>query len=550
MTGPGGFFELEDRSIGGESYRVYKGAPKTLIDILQSARRHGDAEMVVYQDRRLTFSQFFAEVDALAASLQSSVKPGDRVAIAMRNRTEWSIAFVAGILIGAIVVPVNSWGKASELAYVLDDSGASVVICDMQRLHLLDLADNTRKVIVATDSGDQVPEGVSTYADLIAQAPEMGYTAHAAQEDETCVIMYTSGSTGFPKGAAHRHVALAQSLFNMLYAGGLVMALEGPRELRGGATGETSLLTVPLFHATGLFSGLILPAFTGQKTVMMYKWDSLQALKLIEAEKITTFSTAPAILQDLFTHPAFNDYKTDTLFRVSGAGAAMPKGLPDLIEQRCEKPSRASGFGMTETVAVGSAMTGCLFDMKPTSSGLVSPIIDIRTADADGAVLAAGSAGEIELRGVIVMKGYWGKPEADAKAFRDGRWMKTGDVGYVDDDGFLYITGRIKEIVIRGSENIYPGEIENAAYSLSDIHECLVFGEPDQSMGEELVMCVYVAPGASLSEGQLRSHLSERLANYKVPRTIVFASQPFPRNASEKLHKLKVREMFLAGESL
>jgi acyl-CoA synthetase (AMP-forming)/AMP-acid ligase II len=192
-------------------------------------------------------------------------------------------------------------------------------------------------------------------------------------------------------------------------------------------------------------------------------------------------------------------------------------------------------------------MSGALFDFKPDSSGVISPIMDVRFMLADGTEAQPGEPGEIQLRGICCTPGYWEKPEANASTFTADGWMKTGDVGLLDEDGFLHITGRIKEIVIRGGENIYPGEIEQAAFELPEVREVVVFGEPDEKMGEELVMVIYPAPGSDLSESRVREYLGTRLAGYKVPRTIVFWNNPLPRNASEKLHKLKVKEAYLQG---
>jgi acyl-CoA synthetase (AMP-forming)/AMP-acid ligase II len=290
-----------------------------------------------------------------------------------------------------------------------------------------------------------------------------------------------------------------------------------------------------------------MPIMLGQKVVMMYKWDSTRALELIEQERVTGLSSVPAILQDLLSHPEFDRFDTGSLMRVSAAGAATPAGLPELIDARIPDPSRSAGYGMTETLAVCSTMSGAIFDLKPDSAGVLSPIMEVRFTDPDGSVVAPGQQGEIEMRGICVTPGYWEKPDANAQTFTPDGWLKTGDVGLLDEDGFLHITGRIKEIVIRGGENIYPGEIEQAAYGLESVREVVVFGEPDAAMGEELVMVVYPAPGSDLDEDALRGYLKERLAGYKVPRTIRFWDHPLPRNASEKLHKLKVREAYLEG---
>lgn len=550
ITGAGGFFEVDMRDIDGFSYPAFKHAPATSIDIIQQARAHGDNEFIVYEGCRYSYNDFFKKVDACAMALQKrGVQPGDRLAIAMRNCPEWLVVFAAATLIGAIVVPINSWGKTEELIYALEDSGAVSLVCDVQRWSLVSdtLANSDLMVAVVGDKELVGNETLLTFEKLLQEGEGGSYKLAKVSCEDDCLILYTSGSTGFPKGVRHRHIAVCQSLFNMMYLGFLVMSLEGERQFKGGAVIETPILTVPLFHATGLLSGFHLPIYTGQKVIMLNKWDTLKALQLIETEKVTSFSSVPAIVQDLLSHPEFDNYKTESLIRVAGAGAATPGGLPELIEEKCGSVSRSTGYGMTETMAVGSTMSGCIFDHKQDSAGLLSPIMKIREVDAEGNVLPRGEPGEIEFYGITCTPGYWEKEEANRVTFDTGRWMKSGDVGYVDDHDFVYVTGRIKEIVIRGGENIYPGEIENVAYDLLAVHECVVFGEPDVAMGEELVMFVYCTPGHSLSESVLRESLQARLASYKVPRRVLFSSEPLPRNASEKLHKLKVRENYLAS---
>ncbi|MFT5482961.1 MAG: long-chain acyl-CoA synthetase [Halieaceae bacterium] len=554
ITGPGGFFELEDLVIDGFTYPVFKHAPKTAIEVIQSSRNHGDLEFIVYEDERLTFNDYFASVDALAASLQNElgVTKGDRVALAMRNNPAWAISFAAATLIGAVVVPINSWGKTEELMYAVTDSGATVLICDPARLKLIvdKLSElDAYVVVVGHDESFSATAKLLSFPALLAAAQGQEYKVDQASPEDITLILYTSGSTGFPKGVVHRHIAVTQSLMNMMYLGFLVMELEGAREFRGGASRETPMLTVPLFHCTGLLSGYYIPLQMGHKAVMMYKWDSDKALQLIQDEKVTGLSSVPAIVQDLLSSPEFDKYDTSSLIRVAAAGAATPAGLPELIMEKIGNPSRSAGFGMTETMALGSAMSGIIFDMKYDTSGLVSPIVKFRSVDAAGNVLSQGEPGEIELYGVTITPGYWEKPEANASTFDENRWMKTGDVGMVDADEFVHITGRIKEIVIRGGENIYPGEIEFVAYELDAVHEVVVFGEPDAALGEELVMVAYLRPGAELTEAALRIALNNRLASYKVPRIIRFSQEPLPRNASEKLHKLKVREAYLEDKA-
>ncbi|KAA1193187.1 acyl--CoA ligase [Pseudohalioglobus sediminis] len=556
LTAAGAFFETEEVILDGQACDAFKHAAKTVVEVLNNARNHGDLEFVVYAGKRYTYNDFFAEVDALAAQLQGDfeIEKGDRVAIAMRNNVEWMITCCAALLVGAVVVPINSWGKTEELEYAITDCGARLLVCDEARYALVESRLATLQVaiiVVPTSDQYQRPDNVALFDDVISAGTEQTYKTPPVEPEDDAFILYTSGSTGFPKGVLHRHRSVGQALMNMMFLGLLVAEFEGgPRAYRGGAERETPMLTVPLFHATGLLSGLLLPITLGQKVVMMYKWDSGEALKLIEAERVTGLSSVPAILQDLLNHPEFENFDTRSLMRISAAGAATPAGLPELIDARVAQPSRSAGYGMTETMAVGATMSGALFDAKPDSAGVVSPIMEIRFVNADGTSAAPGEPGEIELRGVCCTPGYWEKPDANAATFTDEGWMKTGDVGLLDDDGFLHITGRIKEIVIRGGENIYPGEIEQAAFEMPEVREVVVFGEPDQAMGEELVMVIYSAPGATLTETQVRDYLNTRLAGYKVPRSIVLWPQPLPRNASEKLHKLKVKEAYLGGAAV
>ena len=551
LTGPGAFFEVESIDFGGRKCLAYKHAPKTAVEILNNARNHGELEFLVYEDQRYTYSGLFREVDALAAQLQDDfeIEKGDRVAIAMRNNVEWMIAYAAATLIGAVVVPINSWGKSEELEYAITDCGASLLICDEARFRLIaDKFDEMNVAAIVVPASDEFvrPDNVALFDDVLSAGEDQTFKPVNIDTEDNALILYTSGSTGFPKGVLHRHGAIGQALMNMMFLGLLVAEFEGgPREYRGGADRETPMLTVPLFHATGLLGGFYLPVAMGQKVVMMYKWDSTRALELIEQERVTGLSTVPAILQDLLGNPDFDKFDTASLMRISAAGAATPAGLPELIRNRVENPSSSAGYGMTETMAVGGTMSGALFEFKPDSAGVTSPIMEFRFVNSHGEVQPEGEPGEIELRGVSCTPGYWEKPEANATTFSDDGWMKTGDIGHIDADGYLHITGRIKEIVIRGGENIYPGEIEQAAYERPEVREVVVFGEPDQVMGEELVMVAYLDPEQSLTESDLRDFMKQRLAGYKVPRTIRFADQPLPRNASEKLHKLKVKEAYL-----
>ncbi|MGI9285173.1 MAG: class I adenylate-forming enzyme family protein [Pseudomonadales bacterium] len=542
-------FELHEIIVDGQQLQGFKNAPANLIDLVQAGRGHGDQIFMVYEGERLSFTGFYQQVDALATALQNDygVTKGDRVAIAMRNAPEWAVALVAGTLIGAIMVPLNSWGKTDELLYGVTDCDAKVLVCDAQRYALIanKLDEFPGSVIVAHGDETFNHPKVAGFTSALENGVDATYTTAEVQPEDIALILYTSGSTGFPKGVASRHVSVCQALMNMYFLGFLSISLEGERKLRGGADRETPLLTVPLFHATGLISGLLMPLQMGHKVVMMYKWETEKALQLIESEKVTGLTSVPAVLQALLTHTDYDKYDTSSLLRVSAAGAASPTGLPELIEAKVGNASRSTGWGMTETMAVGTTMIGGIYDLKPMAAGVKSPLVELRFVDPDGQELPAGEPGEIQCRGVTLCAGYWGKPEASAEIMHDG-WMKTGDIGVLDEDGFLHITGRIKEIVIRGGENIYPGEIEGVAYAHEAVQENVVFGVPDRDMGEELAMVVYPQPSHPLTVEELRNHLEARLAKFKVPKYIELVDEPLPQNASGKLFKRKLQEEFVA----
>jgi long-chain acyl-CoA synthetase len=546
LTAPGAPFELKDCSVNGITMRCYANAPSTLREALDAGRAHGDKTAITYEDERYTCTEFFAAADRFAHYLvhQAGIRKGDRVAIAMRNYPEWMFAFVGIQATGAIVVPLNSWGRAEELGYALNDAGARLVVCDIERHTLVraQLAElDCQAVVVRSGSADI---GAATRWEATqespAQAPEV-----ALDREDLAMIMYTSGTTGKPKGAASTHAAICQALQNfelMAY----VSAMTNPEvigKMMGSGFEPCTLLAVPLFHVSGCYAIFLLNLRGGRKTSILYKWDPEEALKVIERERITVFTGVPAMTIAMLESPAFERTDTRSLFSLGAGGAACPPHLKDLIYRKVPDAYPGTGYGMTETNATGSSCTGEAYRLQPTAAGTISPIVDMQSVDPDGTVLPPGQPGELMVRSPTNAREYWNLPKPTAETFVDG-WVKTGDIGFVDEHGFVHVVDRIKDMVIRNGENIYPVEVEGVLTAHPQVIEASVYGLPHPDLGEELAATVNGA--ANLEVDQLVSYLREHMAGYKIPTQWRFTQQPLVRNATGKLLKPDIRAAHLA----
>lgn len=545
LTGAGAPWEISTNTIDGIEYKFYPQAPKTLVELLDAGRAHGDKEFLNYEGERLSFAQYFAKADALALQLQNKfdIKAGDRVAIAMRNYPEWMIAFTAIANTGAIIVPLNSWGQTAELEYGIKDSGAKLLICDQRRFEYISeqLAGLNCQAIVARHELSLPAE--QDFDALVSET--LGQSANAVEikPEDNALIMYTSGTTGNPKGALSNHTNICQAIYNFETCG-IAAAMSNPevigKMLEKGFEAKV-LLAVPLFHVSGCYSVFLLSLRGGRSISMMYKWDVEAALKLIQDERITMLSAVPTIVWQLLDSEHFEKYDTISLFSIGAGGAAQPARLPGLIEDKVDNVFPGTGYGMTETNATGFAATGNIYQAQPTSCGLATPIVEIKIIDADGKPVAQGETGEICLRTPTMIQGYWGKEDATAESFQDG-WFISGDVGHLNEDGYLFITDRLKDMVIRGGENIYPAEIEASAYQLEGIEEVAVYGVPHEVLGEELKATVVLKAATDLTAEAISEHLKANLAGFKVPAEIQISSEPLPRNAAGKLLKKQLQQ--------
>ncbi|WP_341643888.1 class I adenylate-forming enzyme family protein [Thauera sp. SDU_THAU2] len=548
LTAPGAPFEVIEASAGGRPIRMYRNAFGTLPQLIASARAHGDKPFITWQGETWSFDRFFAEADAVAARLHDwGVRPGERVAIAMRNRPEWAVVFVAAAMIGAVPAPLNSFGLGEELHDALACVEPSVLACDSERLARIGGVANCRILCV----GDtDLAAGVDDFRALIAQLagptplPQVG-------PDDPGLILFTSGATSRAKGVLSSQRAVCQALFNIDFIGA-ISAMTSPdavAALMKSGLPPATLTAVPLFHVSGLHAQMLTALRNGRRLVFLNRWDPAQAIDVIRAERITQFNGAPSMVMQLLAQPGFDDpAQTGTLAGLGLGGAGMPQRLIDEVMRRRPDSLSGIGFGLTETNGSGAAASGRLFAYKPRSSGMVSPVIDVRVVDAAGQALPPGEQGEIWLRGATLMEGYWRNPEATAAAIdAEEGWFRTGDVGYLDDEGFLFIVDRIKDVINRCGEKIAAAEVESCLLQLPEVLEAAVFAVPDEDTGEAVTAVVSVREGSRLDGQALQAHVGAHLAAYKVPAVVHVVTEALPRNPAGKLLKAQLRSAFIAA---
>jgi len=562
LTAPGQMFETDEIDIGGIRTTVWKNCPATLRDILIASRGHGDAGFLVYEDERTTFEEHFRAAAHLAGILRDrfGVENGDRVAIAMRNYPEWSVAFWAAAAAGAVVVPLNAWWTGEELHYGLADSGTEVLICDEERAdriadYLTYLTD-LQATIVARASGD-LPVGMLSYQDVMGEVPgDAELPAVDIRPDDDATIFYTSGTTGRPKGALGTHRNICTNPMSLFYVN-TRNSLRSAAEAADGAptagdpsaagAGQNSyLLSVPLFHATGCHSILVTNILAGGKLVMMHRWEAGRALELIERESITTFGGVPTMVMQVLDHPDFERRDTSSVRSVGYGGAPAPPELVRRIKAHFPGGSASNGYGLTETSSLSTMNSGADYEAKPDSVGPPVPVVTVKVVDPAGDEVPLGDVGELWIKGPNVVKGYWGKPKATAETFSDG-WLHSGDVARLDEEGFVYIVDRAKDMLIRGGENIYCVEIEAVLHEHAAISDAAVIGIPHPVLGEEVGAIVQVRSGMSVSEADIQEHVASRLAGFKVPVRVWFCDEPLPRNPAGKILKRQLRDELLGG---
>ncbi|WP_420331695.1 class I adenylate-forming enzyme family protein [Oceanicaulis alexandrii] len=546
---PGSLFEFEVREINGAPVRVWKNGPQTLPDLVRAAVSHGDREFLVLGDERVSFRAFCNAAALLAQTLRArGVTKGDRVAIAMRNLPEFPVAFFAAAAVGAIIVPLNAWWTADELAYALDDSGARSLICDAERWAVLSGASLSLDVLVcsadAPVDAERLEDVIGAPNDWAALADQSLPDVDIAADDPA-TLFYTSGTTGRPKGALGTHRSSMSNVLATAYAGAFAALRRG--EPVPEPQPRASLLPIPLFHVAACNARMLSSLHVGHTMVLMNKWDPLEALQIIEREKIAYTGGVPAIAWSLLEHPQRGEFDLSSLEGVAYGGApAAPELVRRLHEDLGCEPG--TGWGMTETSGTVTRHDGEDYLNRPGSCGPPVAVAELKIMSLDGAnELETGEVGELWARGPMVVTGYWNKPDATADTFIDG-WVRTGDVARLDEDGFCYIVDRSKDVIIRGGENIYPVEVENRLYEHPAVVDAAVAAIPHQILGEEPAALITLSYGASVDEPTLQAFVRERLAGFKTPVLIQVHDAPLPRNASGKILKAEVRKI-LAAES-
>lgn len=542
-------FHVGTKVIGGVELKVFDNAPQTMRDYYAIGAMHEGADFLVYEDERYSYAQVLQLVANFSHVLldRYGIKKGDRVAIAMRNYPEWIVAFMAITSIGAIAVPMNGWWTTDEFDYGLEDSGAKLVLADRERVERIHpLMDNLGLKMISVRMGPSDDVRITRYEDLMDGLEDQAQPDVPIDPEDDATILYTSGSTGYPKGAVSSHRGILSALFSWALAGlsrAAVVAEEAGADAPEPLYQPATLMTIPLFHVTGCHSIYLLSMVGGRKIVLAYKWDAEEALQLIEKERITNFNGVPTMSWELLQSPNIDKYDLSSLQDLSGGGAARPPEHVKLLREKFPDKDPAVGYGLTETNALGAVSAGTNYLIKPGSTGKpLGPLLEMKLVDEDNEEVATGERGEILIKGPQNVRGYWNKPEATAEAFSKDGWFRTGDIGVLDEDGFLYIVDRAKDIVIRGGENISCLEVEAAIYQHPDVLEAAVFGVPDERLGEEVAVMIAVKSGRNPDPESIKHFLADHLAKFKVPRYVWLQSEKLPRIASGKIYKKQIRE--------
>ena len=537
----------------GITYREFKNTPKTLASFYEFGLSFPEWEFIVFNDERYSYQDIHIKAAQTANALKNAgIKKGDRVAICMANNPEYIITFMAVTSMGAVCVLLNSWWVPDEVKYGLENSGASILIADEKRLLGLEKFTELKKIVVRSSNNSDEYEDFNTFIKNQSES----FDDSGLDANDNATIFYTSGSTGFPKGVLSTHRNILSTLFSWALVTTLKREVEDVADnLESDSIVNTSeqqsaiLHCVPLFHVTGSHSGFLMSIIAGRKMVMMSKWDPGAALQLIQDEKIGAITGVPTQTWDLLTHPDKDKYDLSSFKELSGGGAPRPPEHVKKLKDGFKDAEPSIGYGLTETNAAGTLNLGKDYISHPGSCGrAIPPVTDVAIIDENWNFIDKPKAvGEIVIKSPANMVGYWGNQEATDEVFNDDGWFRSGDLGYIDD-GFVYIVDRVKDMVIRGGENISCIEVETAIYNHPSVQEAAVFGIPEERLGETLCVAICLKPSMQLTEQDLNDFLKDKLAAFKIPSFVQIGFEELPRVASGKFSKTQLRDIFTSIE--
>ena len=541
LTAHRSIFEKGTLERSGVELPVFKHAPQSLAALFeQYCALHRDKPFLVDGDITLTYGLAYELACRGAHGLteRHGIRPGDRVGIAASNSANWVIAYMATLMAGGCATLLNAWWTGEELAEGIELADCAIVLADEERAARLAPLHNAAEIVAFTDGGpDQGLSAILTDPGTQASLPEI-------TGEDLATILFTSGSTGRSKAACSDHRAIVHAAMNFAVKN---HALSICRTDAGvpPAQSQSALLSVPLFHVIGEVAVLLLSFFQGRRLVIMPKWDAREAMRLIERERITFFVGVPLMSYEIATHPDRDCFDLSSCESFAAGGAARPVDHVRHIDETFPETVQMLGYGLTETNCVGCTNVSEHYLAKPLSTGPASPpLVDVAIFSPEGEALPAGTTGEVAIRSVCNSLGYWRDPEATKAAFRPDGFFLTGDIGYLDEDGFLFIVDRKKDIIVRGGENISCAEVERVMYDHPDIAEASVFGLPDQRYGEVPVAAYRTVSGSAIGDDELRQYLKQNLANYKIPVHFWEEKQPLPRLGTQKIDKLALKARY------
>ena len=546
LTGEGAPFEIQTEDVRGVPMRVWKNRERSLREKVANAAARGDVDCMVQGDRRISYAEFGQYVWGAGHRLRDEygLQRGDRLAVLAYNSPDWLLALFGAVSVGGVGVGLNGWWSTEEVEYGLDDSGSRYLVVD-ERLYprVEPLAGRLEHLERIFFIGDDPPPGTTPVSELLQ--PREDVPTDPIEEDDPFVLLYTSGTTGRSKGCITTHRGTIAQVNGILFANvaGAVMNPGKPGVVPAGDRGQmVSLMTSPLFHVGGLHSGFCTQITAGARMVFSQgRFDPEQVMQLIEREGVVAWGAIPTMLHRVVHHEAATKYDLSSLRSISFGGAPTPAETIDKAREVLDwEPTFTNAYGLTETHGVATANGGKDFLAKVASAGRPLPIVDLAIVDEAGKELSSGELGQVVMRGPTMTPGYWNRPDATAETLVDG-WLQSGDLGYIDEDGFLFVVDRAKDMILRGGENVYCSEIESCLADHPEIDEAAIIGVPDPEMGERVKAIVRRTPGSKLSEAAVREHVGAHMAAFKVPEFVDFIEQALPRNPAGKILKNALR---------